>query len=157
MMRIILLVLACLATTAHAADPRWTFAVGQGVSAARIVNQAGSTVEFNCNSGGLPPVGPGLAFTVGGKIPRGTRTTLFIVDGTSHSIQLLDGQIRRAQVGFEVEAIMRIAHALVQAKASSFVVEVPHLDVRERFPLRDVRASLGERAGRTLADCAVNK
>jgi len=154
--RIVVLVLACLATAAQAADPRWSFAVGQGVSVARIANQVGSTVEFSCNSVGLPPVGPGVAFTLEGKIPRGTRTTRFVIDDKAHEIQLLDGEIRRARVRFEVEAIMRIAYALVQAKGSSFVVDVPHLNIRERFSLRDVRASLGERPGKTLADCVAS-
>ncbi|HJQ56850.1 MAG TPA: hypothetical protein VJ890_08080 [Vineibacter sp.] len=143
---------AVISAGAGAVDFRWTSGFGQGVSSAQVLNQAGSIVQFSCNSGGLPPIAPSLRIEIRGKPLPGAKLYQFVIDGRNHAVSLTDGWLT-AQVRFEVNALMMIADALVQSNAQGFVVEVPEARVAERFSLLNVRDALGPRAGATLAEC----
>jgi hypothetical protein len=146
------LIAALASVAAVAVDFRWTAGVGQGTVVAQIRNQAGSTVHFACNSGGLPPVAPSLQVEIRGAPLAGRKTYQFVIEGKNHAVALTDGWLT-AQARFEVNALMGIAYALVQSTSPGFVVEVPEAKLSERFSLLNVRDTLGERPGKTLADC----
>lgn len=151
--RLAVCVALAAAAPALAADFRWTSGFNQGTAAAQVENQAGSLVHFACNSGGLPPGGPSLHVQIKGKDVQGARLYQFVIDGRNRPVTLQDGWLLNAQVRYEKEALMGIAHSLVVSRAPSFTVALPELRLEERFSLLNVKDALGAAPGKTLADC----
>lgn len=153
---VVLEVATALAAPAQTVDFRWTGGMGQGVIVAMIRNRADSTVTFHCSSGGVGPVAPALSVEVNGRAVAGEQIHQFVIDGRNHPVSLTDGWLT-AEARFQQEALVGIAYALVQSKATAFTVEVPKAGVSESFSLLNVRDALGNRPGSTLADCKATR
>ena len=137
------------AGSVSAVDYRWTTAMGQGVFQASIENQAKSSVAFSCNSGGLPPIEPSLAVMIRGKAIKGEKLYQFVVDGKNYPASLTDGWLKGNYMAVK-RPMTSIAFALVEARSTAFVVELPDLKISEPFSLLNVRDALN---AREIAEC----
>lgn len=132
---------------------RWTSGFGQGTAVATINNRRGSSLQFSCNSGGLPPIAPSLTVTFKDHPIAGEISYQFVVDGKNYPVSLKDGRLA-AITTWQRNTLAATAEALARSDSASFRVEVPDAGVAEEFSLLNAKDALGM-PGRTLAACSV--
>ena len=141
-MRLILVFLIALTTSASAASYRWTVAFAQGTSEAIIRNEHGSSVNIYCPSG-QADTSPGMFIEVKKVSAKAGEqiAVQFAVDGKSYAFDM--GEIQFiAKSDAQKSALSGLIDALVGAKDKSFAVEFPKLGVTERFSLLGAKKAM---------------
>jgi hypothetical protein len=152
-----ILPLALSASTAMAADYRWTSSYDQGTLEATIWNRNASNIVIYCSEG-QEDTTPGMFLEVKRIKPqRGESVTVqIVVDGDSFPFELNEIQFT-ASSRAEKWRFFALVDALVASKQKSFVVEFPKYDTSETFSLVDARKSLGQGKSSILSGCGENE
>jgi hypothetical protein len=152
-----ILPLALSASTAMAADYRWTSSCDQGTLEATIWNRNASNIVIYCPKG-QEDTTPGMFLEVKRIKPqRGESVTVqIVVDGDSFPFELNEIQFT-ASSRAEKWRFFALVDALVASKQKSFVVEFPKYDTSETFSLVDARKSLGQWKSSILSGCGENE
>jgi hypothetical protein len=141
-MRLVLVFLVALTTSASAASYRWTSAFAQGTTEAIIRNEHGASVNIYCPSGQVDTA-PGMLIDVKTVSPKaGEKVAVqFAVDGKSYAFDM-DEIHFIAKSDAQKAALSALIDAIVSGKSKSFAVEFPKLGVTERFSLLGAKKAM---------------
>jgi hypothetical protein len=148
-----ILCVAIGATSAWAANDRWTTGFGQGTFEAIIRNSNRSSVNLYCPEG-QEDTTPGMFIEVKRVQPAAKEkvTVQIIVDGVIHEF-LMDEIQFRPDTKTDWSNYYALAGALTASGQKSFVVKFPKYNVEETFSLNGARKALGLGKNSILEDC----